>query len=109
MVVVFGMLYATKYARAYFPDSIPKWRPTPVLLIWNAAWLVLFLIARATALALPQILGPVVFVGGNAVILTVFGVPGRATKSKEQSSTVEPGRERVVPEPKRRRHKRRKQ
>ena len=105
--MVFGMLYATKYARAYFPDSIPKWNPVPVLLVWNAAWLVLFLVARSAAIALPAILGPVAIVGGNAVILTVFGVPGRTAKPKELPAGVEPGRERIVPEPKKRRRKRR--
>lgn len=109
VVLVLGLLVGSKYFKAYYGHVLPKWRPIPVLIAWNALLtLVVLLDHYAQGFTVPGYLAPVAFVGGNATLATFFGVPEFGRRKTAAKPATDPERERIVPTAKKKRHKRRK-
>lgn len=112
MILIFGLLTGARYLKVLYIDSIPKWSPSVVLLVYNGLVAALVLLDRYTGLTLPAVFVPVAVVGGNAALVSLFGLPPglrrRNPKSSAAKSDIDPNRERIVPTAKKKRHKKHK-
>lgn len=109
VLLTLGLLVGTRYFKAHYAHNLPKWQPVPVLLVYNAILTVVVLFSRySNAFALPEVVAPVAFIGGNAVLMHLFGIPQFGRAKKAAAPPTDPNRARIVPTAKKRRQKRRK-
>ncbi len=110
MILIFGILTGARYLRIMFADSIPKWSTWTVLLVYNGFWAALIVADRiAGPFSVPSVLVPVAVVGGNAALVTLFGLPpGLRRTPKPKPEPIDPSREKIVFEARKKRHKKRK-
>ena len=109
VLLMFGLLVGTRYFKAHYAHTLPKWQPVPVLLVYNAILTALVLASRySSTFTLPEVVAPVAFIGGNAVLMHLFGIPRFGRAKKAAAPPTDPNRERIVPTAKKPRQKRRK-
>lgn len=56
---------------------------------------------------LPRFLAPVLIVGGNGAMISVWGPPSFGLRRRAKQPAADPGRERIEPKPRKKRRKRR--
>lgn len=121
---VSGLLLGSRYLKPRI--KVPAISPWLAMGVYNGIWAVILLAERFTALSLPGFILPVGVVGGNGVLVNLFGLPTLPRRQKKKGSTAssrggrgqgsqggrdperDPDREPLIPKSKKkRRHKRR--
>lgn len=109
MATIFGALVLARWAkRSHMVPQLPPW---PLFLIYNGTWALLLLLERQGLFAMPTVLGPIGLVGGNGVLIILFGRPELPVwlrrRPKDKTAPTDPDRMRIVPTRKKKRQKRR--
>jgi len=109
MAAIFGVLLLARWARRR--RMVPELPPWPLFLVYNGTWALLLLLEQQGLFQMPPVLSPIGLVGGNGVLIMLFGLPELPDwlrrRSKDKTAPIDPDRVRIVPTRKKRRQKRR--
>jgi ABC-type uncharacterized transport system permease subunit len=111
MAGVFAALFGARMARKRL--TLPKPPLYPLYIGYNGLIAAILLLLHFAGVIVPGPVAPIAVVGGNAVLAELFGLPklpARARKAKSKKGSAadyDPNREKIVPEAKKKRHKRR--